>query len=167
MKPGHPFETEALDKLRSQQRRALRMVSDWLFEDFAPTEGVSADSPEVVGLLEHELRTEAEKTHKELDEGLLSRMEDHTRMEVLLGFLSQHDTAVKIETQSRAMPSHVFRNRVAELREHASGIAIYEHPERHETALLARYVRLLVWADDLADDGYRDPRLPQAPESSK
>lgn len=165
MKAGDPFETKDLDELRARQRRSLRMVPDWLFNIYAPSDGPSAVPPDVIALLESELRSEAENARKELDDDLLTRMEEHTRKEMLVDFMSRHDTAVRLESAFRAMPSRIFGVRVTELRAEFSRVAIHEGPEPEAAASLARYVRLLAWADDLADDGYRDPRLPEWPNA--
>ncbi len=158
MRSGDPFETKALDELRSKQRRLLRMVPDWLFEIYAPSEKIVGSS--VSAPLEEELRSEADAAWEKLDVDFTKRMKEARCTEILADFLSQQDkSGVQIGSAGRTFPSNIFERRVAELRAQSTRAAIHDEPERDLAVPLARYVRLLIWADDLASDGYRDPRL--------
>lgn len=158
MKPGDPFETKALDELRSEQRRALRMVPDWLVKKHAPPQSVSVPLS-FAGLLETGLRTEAAAAREQLGD-LPDQFENSTGTEVLVQFVREHGTGVRVAAPGFAL-SRVFSRTITELEE---GVSHREFDlPLEEVVSLTRYLHLLVWADDVAGDGYRDPRLADPP----
>ncbi len=164
MKPGHPFETKGLDELRSQQRRALRLVPDWYVELYAPKQPVERPSGDT-GLLENEVRACANEVQKELTD-LPGHWEKRVPQEVLFKFLQDNGTEIVLSQRGR-VAAYVFTDIVESMRRPVQEARVVGEPTAEVAAPLMRYLHLLAWADDLADDGYRDPRLPQAPESSK
>ena len=163
MEPGTPFRTKALDEQRSEQRRALRMVPEWLFEKYAPQRSVS-DSFSSAGLLETELRREADRLRQGLGD-LPERMEQETQAEVVIDFLRSSDVRARIGTGTA--PTRLFSQRITELGDVLSGVAVHTEPERANAVALMSYVHVLVWADDVAGDGYSDPRLADRPSSGE
>lgn len=164
MKPGHPFETKARDELRAQQRLALRLVPDWLVELYAPTRPVGRPSGDT-GLLENELRALADDVEAELND-LPQRWEERVRQEVLFKFLQDNGTEIVLSQRGR-ITAYVFNHIIESMRRPVHDAEMVGEPAAEVAAPLMRYLHLLVWADDLADDGYRDPRLPQLTESSE
>lgn len=158
MRPADPFETEALDELRAKQRRDLRLVPDWLFDIYAPSETINVAGVTSPGLVEQELRSLAEETVPDLGD-MLARMEQHTRTEVRSEATRRWGTDVTLTFGLRVAPVRAFRQKITELQDDASRARIYEEPDREVGGATTRYVHLLVWADQLAGDDYVDPRF--------
>lgn len=159
MKPGDPFETEALDELRSKQRRDLRLVPDWFLELYGPSPSQTIDAIDIAppGLVEHELRGLAEEARAELGD-LPARMEQDTLATVRWTAVRDWGAEVTV-TGRRIVRGYVFGQKSTELHQDVLRATLNEEPEPHLAAALTRYVHLLVWADELASDGYMDPRL--------
>lgn len=161
MKPGDPFETKAMDELRSRQRRALCLVPEWLFEIYAPSEAIEhADLAGIAcpGLIEHELRSLADEVAADLGD-LPARMEAHTRTEIRSESTRRWGADVTLTFGLRVAPVRAFGRKITELQDEASRARIYEEPDREVGGAMTRYVHLLVWADQLASDDYVDPRF--------
>lgn len=159
MRPGDPFETEALDELRAKQRRGLRLVPDWFLELYGPSPSQTIDAIDIAppGLVEQELRGLAEEARAELGD-LAAQMEKHTAAEVRRAAVQSWGADVTVSGAS-IVPGLVFSQKITELHHETSQARIGEQPDVKVAAALTRYVHLLVWADELASDGYRDPRL--------
>jgi hypothetical protein len=161
MRPGDPFETEAGDELRSAQRLALRLVPDWELHRFGPSaQSSQARAPD--GLLEQELRRAAEDCRGELAD-LLSQMETHTRAATLSEFINESGAEVTVSFGAGVVPLRVFSGMQASLLQRTDDWDL--ESDRQLAASLTRYLHLLAWADEVAADDYRDPRL--RPESQE
>lgn len=149
MKDGHPYETEDLDKTRVAQRRTLRSVPDWIVDDVkVPLPDFSSVNDPDRFLIEAELRQLAQVSEVKL-RAFLDRWHKHLAPEVVRSFLRG---ATKEGVAAGAM-SDVFEDVLAE----EMATRVTEVPtERPE---ITRLVTLLAWADLLARDGYKDPRI--------
>ncbi len=161
MKPGDPFETEALDELRSEQRRTLRSVPDWLIEEYGPKGRIERPSGDAA-LLEVELRTIARDLEQKELAGALEEWTKGTRTEVLFEFLKRQGQDVQLKQRGRTT-GYVFSNMIGSMRRDAEKVRVTSAPAQELAASLMRYLHLLVWADDLAADDYRDTRVARLP----
>lgn len=155
--PGDPFETEALDETRARQRRLLRETADWVvtsaLRDYQPMAVDAAATAlveiEVRGLIDEELAD---------DSPLTQFMNKHTRWN------SARQVATVI---SRRVPLDMYFDQLAQIlrdREtEAHTIAANQIPS-DALPFVVRLIRLLVMADELSSDGYRDSRLSSAQE---
>lgn len=159
VKPGDPFETEALDELRAKQRRDLRLVPDWLFELYGPSPSQTIDAIGIAppGLVEHEVRRLAEDAQAEL-KGLPAQMAKDTLAAVRWAAVQSWGAGVTV-SGAGIVPGYVFSQKITELHHEMSQARIGDQPNVEIAAALTRYVHLLVWADQLAGDGYMDPRF--------
>jgi hypothetical protein len=153
---GHPWRTAEFYELRAYQRSVLRDVLDWIIDRTAlPAPTVSRPQPDEASLLELELRRLARAPIQKSE--LLSAMTGSAAAEALHDFLGTGSP-------------HEHQNGVSDLRMAAISAAevsmretyIQDFPEeRGGPGDRARWpLTLLVWAEWLADDEYRDPRLP-------
>jgi hypothetical protein len=165
MRPGDPFETEAFDVLRSAQRLALRLVPDWELSRFGPSAQSShAWAPD--GLLEQELRRAAEDCLRELAD-LLPQLETHTRAVTLSEFINQAGAEVTVSFGTAVVPQRVFSGMQATLLQRISRDDWDLESNRQLAASLTRCLHLLAWADEVAADDYRDPRLRPDPREGE
>jgi hypothetical protein len=160
MRPGDPFETGAFDELRSAQRLALRLVPDWELRRFGPSASSHARAPD--GLLEQELRTAAEGCRGALAD-LFRQLETHTRTAALSTFINESGAEVILRFGAAVVPLRVFSDMQATLHRQISRVDWDVESNRQLAASLMRYLHLLAWADEVASDDYRDPRLRSEP----
>jgi hypothetical protein len=145
---GHPFETAALDEQRARQRKRLALLPDRHVQKFAG-EALQVDRAKAP-LLERQLRAEVDKNDR------------FTELEpVLKGY--ERDCEVDAVTAATNALSAFLDDPVAEEIRRA---AIDERHQggtvevtRAQGEHIASLIRLLVWADDLAQDAYVDPRV--------
>lgn len=159
MRPGDPFATKEIDKQRARQRRALRLIEEWIVEQVAAGSALDLSGHSEPGLLETELRALADKELEAIDADLLGRMARAETADVVLPLLSDYDGL----TWSRH--PNEFRPELQPLRDtyyQQTKNRVGELPERSDE--LIRAVVLLIWADALADDGYVDPRVRRTEE---
>jgi hypothetical protein len=150
--PGHPFLTPELDELRSLQRRQLRDVPMSLLERYHLADLPAAGS--VDAFTETALRLLADQEARNMVE-LLESFELHAIVECQLSFLSARDEAGDGRTEDFAIAMVDLASRLA-----ASQTALFSaSADEDRAARLERFVKLLLWADQLADDGYVDPRV--------
>jgi hypothetical protein len=147
--PGDPFRTQELDELRSHQRRHLRYIPSALLEryhlDALPAAGPSEAFDETA------LRLLAEQEARNMVE-LLESFETHATIGRQLEFLHDHSDGGDLEDFGGVLVD------LASLLV-ASQTSLFTTNNDDRAARLERFVKLAVWADQLADDGYRDPRL--------
>lgn len=164
MKPTDPFETEALSELRSEQRQALRLIPDSYVEFYAPKQPIERPSSDTA-LLETQLRAMADAVHQEELTDLPRQWGERTRREILFDFIERPAADVVLRQQGRVQ-HHVFSDVIHSMKLEVED-AVTTHELGHEVAAsLMRYLHLLAWADNLAADGYHDPRLPGPLRSS-
>lgn len=144
-KPGDPFDTPELDRLRSRQRRDLAAIDEVLVS------GASSRSiAEPDGMTELALRAKAEARRASLG-SLPDQLLDAAKAQALATFLDQR-------VDDRSSDEH--------LEELALGAANARLAMRSDLVgvdygTFVQWVHLLVWSDEVADDGYRDSRLPK------
>jgi hypothetical protein len=150
VKPGDPIDTKALDEQRARQRFELRSVPDWVMRRLAPK---ARDRPAKgdPGITELELRRLADDVTTKLGD-VPARFEAHTRLDAVVTYLGDrrvdaHDTNVR-----------AFEGLVDDLYEQRRNVIMGDIRDI-DTALLVQYIHLRAYADELARDGYRDPRI--------
>jgi hypothetical protein len=148
-RPGDPFETEELDRLRSEQRRRLCLIDDDVVRHVASNLPLPLRPEDRHPCLEGELRALARQEDVELD-SLLQAMEGTTKAAALAPFL--RDSA-RGRTENKRLDSLVQEA------QGRAGADLGTIPDEHADRLIA-LVTLLLLADELAPDAYRDPRLP-------
>lgn len=153
MKEGDPFDTEAMDDLRSRQRQLVRQLHEAAFRTAARDWPGLVALPERAdaALLERELRELADQELSDSDElaELVSRLRRAGRTAQTAQFF---DSLVWRDPYLRE-----FRERT---RQEAQEARVDSIPEGLAPDLY-RFVRLLLLADELAGDDYRDLRLGQ------
>jgi len=162
MQRGHPFWTRALDEKRAEQRRKLRAIPAGLFKpsDYLPGPTVTINGVADNSFVETQVRRQADAELNSL-EPLLSEWEIETAEDALAWFLRNN-----VENA----PRNVQRHADALLAEVANRLPIAREPRELDAkyaAPLARAILLLTWADDLADDGYLDPRIAEYRDRTK
>jgi hypothetical protein len=155
-KPGDPFETDPLDEKRSEQRRDLRCVADWIIVEVARQTPLSKTiQPQDAPLLEAELRALADRDRQRIGDEYFVRSAMGTVAPILSDLLLHVDN----DSIGRTF-THGFSPAVTDLAEEYYRVqkseAVAEDP-----GIVARYVMFLLWADRLAGD-YTDPRVPDA-----
>ncbi len=155
MLDGHPYLTEELDATRAAQRRVLRQIPDWILSDCGDLlDGIPAPPGNATdrAIVETQLREHAELAQQDVP------YHDEFRADLETGALA--DWAQDI---SRIEPDSFqakFRS--------GTGVAAEEHhvgalpKPQAELPAIRKLASLLAWADLMADDGYRDPRLEAA-----
>lgn len=159
MEAGHPFETKEMDEMRSRQRRLVREITDWIFgratRDMAPLSesglGRSGEyqmHPIDRELLEAEVRrfVDSELQQQPSLADLLSTLQRDGRTQPLSRFINM-----------RRQLGYGF-DEMGQRLSAESDARLTQMPSDLQPVLFA-LVQLLVLADELADDGYRDPRL--------
>ena len=157
---GHPFETRSLDEQRSRQRHTLRTIPDWVVTRLAPSastanaEKVGADR----GYVEALLRARADALIEGLNEfDLLAQFaaqETTARLAEFLGHEADHLSG------DQRMPREQLVDAAFDAHKAAGTPKTDIAPWRGD---LGGLIILLVWADALASDGYRDPRVAEEP----
>jgi hypothetical protein len=150
MNEGHPYWTKELDLQRAKQRRLLRTVP----EDFLNLlvkglpDGTVKDDDK--GIAEAELRRLADLEC----ESLAGFFERYDGMEAAQS-LQQLFTAVRAPLTIPRSDLFTDLRRSVESRTRADTSI---NMEKNEHEALIRFISLLVWADDVADD-YTDKRI--------
>ncbi len=137
--PGDPFDTAELEELRPQQRRCLRLLDDAILQQT---------------LAERQPPPEVEKNDWRRREWALRRLVEQKRQEESLrGHLEQ------IERNAvHDLVWEVFGNwGAARIEQDQERPAVERGDETFQR--LGQLAALLIRADELADDGYTDPRL--------
>jgi hypothetical protein len=156
MRDGHPYEIEEMDELRAQQRRLLRSLPD---EVVKPLTELDASKYMGRGPLELRVRELAETMAEDptlID--LLTKVQRFQEAADLFntlanGLAGQADGArltsviTSVQTEYNAVRAEVGNLHPHDVPRSFSGLAA-----------------LLCWADALAEDGYRDPRLESPPD---
>jgi hypothetical protein len=148
---GDPFRTPEFDELRALQRRQLRYVPVSLLERYQLDALPGAGEPD--GFDEDVVRDLADQEARNLVE-LFENFEIHARVERQAAFLYERSgseagiddfqaTLVDLATLLAATQTSLFTASIDDDR----------------AARLERFVKLVIWADELADDGYVDDRL--------
>jgi hypothetical protein len=154
MKPGHPFETPGLDDVRAEQRRALRLVPDDVFVEYAPAVGPDAAAIPVEdrAFVETAVRAEANTVLDELG-SLLAGWREYAQVETMDSFYESNRRRAE-DLEVRQQTAFFDQLEVARTAHEAAArpVARVEDAPR-----LRRLLFLLVWADGLTD--YEDPRL--------
>lgn len=152
MERGRPYQTDELDRLRSAQRQILRTIPTELVERLAqdlPTLPVP-EHPVDRAMVEAILREQAQELFSSGPVDLITRM----RSNVEWGSLADYLAAV------RQAPTFNARDAVEWLLHEAQSVGgeLVQNLGDHEH-WLERVLVALVLADELAADGYSDPRL--------
>jgi hypothetical protein len=155
----NPFRTEALVERRAEQRRQLRLIDPWIVTgvaEHAPFPSVEID-PLDRPLLEGQLRELADTEAAGVSDDLVRRMGDYEVADLLEKFLRA------TWKPGHRMPPQPMRPDVSAIvtsyEEQKVRSVTGEYPPPPEGRHLARLVAFSLWADELADDDYRDPRL--------
>ena len=144
MRSGHPYRTEELAQTRSEQRRILRSIPDWIVANTRLNRpGPRLADPDDA-LVERELRRLADRELEPL-RCWLGVWRLHTETEMLGWWFAQAEIGAALEGVAAAVHEAHEAWRVA------------AYPSGLYPAIL-RVVALLAWADDQAGD-YMDPRL--------
>ena len=144
VRPGHPYRTEELAQTRSEQRRILRSIPDWIVANARLNRpGPRLADPDDA-LVERELRRLAERELEPL-RCWLGVWRVHTETETLGRWFAEAEIGAALEDVAGAV--------------HAAHEAwqVAAYPSGLFPAIL-RVVALLAWADEQAGD-YVDPRL--------
>jgi hypothetical protein len=155
-RPGWPFKTRELMRQRSRQREALRLLEDDVVRRAAEGMGAPIDVDEDDrDLIEWDLRKSADEIREGPLAPVISELSIVPRAEIMSEFYQA---------------TYLGRRGKAEALGLNAGQAARETVKRLEDTPVSDddavgvfdYVLLLVFADEVADDGYRDPRLPPA-----
>ncbi len=153
MKEGDPFDTEAMDDLRSRQRQLVRQLHEAAFRTAA------RDWPGLVALPE---RADAALLEGEVRELADQELSDSDELAELVSRLRR---AGRTAQTAQLFDSLVWRDPyLREFRERTRQEAQEARVDSIPEGLapdLYRFVHLLLLADELAGDDYRDPRLGQ------
>jgi hypothetical protein len=153
MKPGWPFDTRETAKRRSQQRRELRLVDEWIVKRAARDPGSPVPVSESSrGLIEEALRDEADRLRAAIPDETLATMARFERAEAAHRFA--------VETQTRKGEAQLFGVDFGVRQKNEADASRRSTYPDDELVPILSYVTALVIADEVADDGYRDPRLP-------
>lgn len=150
-RPGDPFETEELDRMRSDQRRRLSMIDHRVVRRVASDLPLPLRPEDHHPCLEGELRSLARQEEVELG-AVLDAMERKTKATALAPFLA--GTARRRERTNTTRLDALVQE--AQDRGRADLGTISDEQADRLSALVA----LLLLADEVAPDAYRDPRLP-------
>jgi hypothetical protein len=156
----NPFLIEAVLERRRDQRRRLRLIDAWLIDRVidASASPPLPDDPTDRLMLERLVRDLADGEAAQITDGLFQRMEDHEAAELLVPFLKgtwKNTGHLPQDTPMRPDVSAVIRH----YENRAEETKVDQLPDDPTRSHLARCIAFLLWADHLADDGYRDPRL--------
>lgn len=162
MKDGHPYETEEMDRLRSDQRRLLRHLPN---EVVTPLAELDASGQFGRDRLEVLVRRRVAVVVAAVDPkvtDLLAKLQafQDTRdlSNTLTGGMGGSFQVIEAEARQRLGPVIIEAER--QYSEAEEGLR--DPNAYHEMlAAVSGLAGLLCWADALADDGYRDPRVRQ------
>ena len=160
MENGQPYRTEGLLAQRAAQRRTLRKaIPDWIMDAhrYGPAASVTVNGTSDPPYVESLVRRLAEDSLKELAELTETWETETAAIELALFFRRENGNDPNVELQKA---EGALMNDVAASLEGLTPRTASRIEERHQ-APLARAIRLLSWADDLAEDGYVDPRIAQ------
>lgn len=145
---GHPWLTDELDNTRAQQRRTLRGVPDWLLGQwkFRPAPQ-PVDSAFTEVLVRHHI-TEMLAANDGLRAELES-MATWTRVFTLSRFIGDSEAS----QPGSALVNVAGQLTAGEREAHYGQVPNELSPQVHAL------VYLLLWADELAEDEYLDPRI--------
>ncbi len=154
LRPGWPFVTRDLIKQRARQRQDLRLVEHHIVlravEHMGAPPGVEDTDR---GLVEWELRRVADGFRADLG-GILGDMATVTVAEAMQRFGEATYGARRGKAEALGLQmGKTARTTLDELQDSAV--------EDAQATALFDYILTLVMADELADDGYRDPRIPR------
>jgi hypothetical protein len=152
MQTGHPYLTQQLDDLRSAQRKLLSRIPDHWLSDAYPSFRKDYDHQAVIGnlidrhRLESDLRALVVTRFGRVDDWV-TELGTPFRSDDILEFLDKRLNA------SSAIAEELY-NTAYDARQ--SGEADVSPELKRD---IRAVVALLIWADELADDGYCDPRV--------
>ena len=157
MKDGHPYETEEMDELRAQQRRLLRSLPDEVVKPLS-----ELDASKFMGRGPLELRV------RELAETMA---EDPALIDLLAKVQRFQETADLFNTLANGLAAQVdgpgLTSVITSLQTEYNAVLAEVgnlHPQDVVSGTFSGLAALLCWADALAEDGYRDPRLESRPD---
>jgi hypothetical protein len=151
-----PFETPELVRMRWDQRRRLRFFDDDLVRRAGEVSFDCHLDPDRARLREDELRTEAERILEEIEAPLVV-LEGWRRAEEAFLLLQE----VKTPARSPWFDRPIGELRIEYERRTRDGPGLGDIDPVHG-APFVKCASLLMLADLLAEDGYRDPRAPRA-----
>ncbi|HEX2063812.1 MAG TPA: hypothetical protein VHE80_05265 [Acidimicrobiales bacterium] len=153
MKPGDPFDTEATDELRTRQRRILREIPEWVVS--RATDGrVPLDLTGQVGFFDTAI---AEAVVREVVD---EQLRESTELGAFVVALREHgkaEHASAVVSRRFEVERHLFQV-TRQLLDRKNEAVVREIPGELIGPVFS-VVSLLVLADELASDDYRDPRL--------
>jgi hypothetical protein len=154
-RPGWPFVTRELIKQRARQREELRLVGDDILRGAAKDMGSPVEVDTDRALIETELRRRADALRRIGDvDGYLEQVADLTRAKVLGRWGGETYGARGGDAEQLGRQ---FQNHWLTLTQQSKPPP---PKDDRDAATVFEYVMTLVIADELAGDGYRDPRLP-------
>lgn len=159
MERGHPFYTEKLDERRAEQRRLLRRIDTGTVRRIGYAYDASGPANGNTPLVEAELRDLADDQRGFVGDDLLTAMRVAELAEPMANLLAADPG---LRASGPIQPDVRLTRKPYEKARHTSPLDGLADDSRF--AALLRMVLFLVWADDLADDDYRDPRVVQARE---
>jgi hypothetical protein len=142
---GHPFLTEELDRRRSDHRRILRAVPNELLNN------LTIPLPDMPTNRTNRALAESALRHSVIPARLVGHPDDrfstHTMTEAIKGLFGKGTAdPILVGLHQRASKA-------------ADDARIQSNEFQPDPAAIVELVTLLVWADDLANDGYVDPRF--------
>ena len=156
MREGHPYLTDQLDSKRVEQRRLLRSIPDYLLslDNIGPSgQAVEAilDRPYVEGIVREKAQSLLDaRTRDQFDQWDSAAAEER-----FVQFLQY-----EVVRRPGSRIDYVWPDAVRAVA--PDSLAVLHNPREIDENVVARLrplILLLVLADDIADDGYVDPRL--------
>ena len=159
MKRGHPYDTDELDRKRTEQRRILRSIPGWLVRrtDQLPIPPTPAVDAEDRVLVETQLRALADEEVAQLDD-LLEQFEAALAVEPAFEFVRD---GIYNSTVGTAELAARFGGIIDGLMADAEAARVARVSASEDIPGVHRLLVLLAWADALAGD-YVDPRIVDA-----
>jgi hypothetical protein len=152
MKPGHPYLTEELDNLRSAQRKLLAGIPDrWLTAAFPVFQGATTPQALPTDLDRHRLESDFRALLQDRYADIIGWLNQrkppfrHNDVQSFLDSRAGHFSGVAEQLYNEAMEQRQSQPECP---------TEFQKPINH-------VIQLLIWADELADDGYYDPRIPK------
>jgi hypothetical protein len=152
MEHGRPYQTDELDRIRSDQRQVLRTIPTHFVESRADglPHFARPENPYDCAMVESVLREQAQELFNSGPVDLITRM----RSNVEWGSLADHLATAP------DLPAFPLSDAVEWLRHEAQTVGGEPIRDLGDQAhWLERLLVALVLADVLAGDGYKDPRL--------
>lgn len=153
MKPGHPYLTEDFDLKRSLQRRILRELPDYVLRRYAPAASAARLEEPRRARLEAQLRRLADEVLEEAEGA-------YDYYEHALGWIGVEAREYFGRRADAALAQEGGWDGVVAIERKLSRETTEPEPPAGEA--LHTLVLALTLADELAEDGYRDDRLPDA-----